>query len=632
MLNYLRRAVKSWVAKILLALLILSFAVWGIGDIFTGTTGRTVALVGDTEVSGEQFARAIQRTQTLMMRQSGEPIDLAALREAGLDRRELATLIRDATFSEELSTLEIAVPAEAVRDTIGSNPNFLDDQGNFSQFRYQSVLGENGYTPGDFEQLTRALLAQQILRDAIAPDVTAPPGVAEAIAAWQGETRSLRTVTLPATAAADPGEPDDAALQAYFEANSDDFIEPERRWGRYLHIDIGALTAEMVPTPDEVRAEYDASPDAFTVTPTRTVEQIVFDTPEAAADAAKRIADGTASYEEIAVEQNLTLESLTLGTVTQDDLPEATAEAVFALTEPGIAGPVEGPFGHALLNVTNVVIGGLRPFEEVRDQIIAVLTARRAEEAAPERANQIDDLRAGGISLEEIATETGLPLLPLDGLDPRGIPAEGPPPAVAADPRFLREVTEAIDGEERDIIQLSDGGYALVTIDRIVESHLPELESIRDRVVEAWKLEQRLAALETRIAAMIETSTADLGALAAEPGATAEEVAAFPRGAAPRTLSDELVDAVFGATRGGVVSGRSRDGRSVIVARVTTVTPLEDGVLSELTARTADGIGQSLTLDHLQYFSQALQDRHGARINEEAIDSIFEQLGGQVGG
>ena len=629
MLHFLRRAVKSVVAQILLGLLIVSFAIWGIGDIFRGTGEGTVAAVGDTEVSATRYGNALLRIQRTLSQQQRQAVSLAQLRESGIADATLAGLVRDAALQEELARLGIVVPAEAVREAIAANPAFQDGQGAFSQFLYQSRIGEAGYDPATFEAATRESLGSQLLAQAVAPVVVAPPDVAETIAARRGETRTVELVLLTPDMAPEPPAPDEAALQAFFEANGDRFIEPERRSGLYLHTDLEVLAQGTAPTDEEVRAEYEANQDRYTTEPAREVEQLVFDDLETAEAAAARIRAGEASFAEVAAEQNVSVADLSLGRVTRADLPEATAEAVFAATETGIAGPVEGPFGPILLNVTAVEPGGVAPLEEVAEEIRLTIAQRRARELVTEKANAIDDLRAGGTPLPEIAGQIeGVELVRFRGLDAQGDALGGQPPPLARDQAFLAEVAAAQEGEERDLIQLGDGSYALVLVEEITDSHLPELGTIRDRVAEAWTEEERLKALETRAADLAgRIAEEGLGPVAADAALGEPQSISFTRETVPPELTPALADAAFAAEQGDSLVGRRAGGDAVLLGVVASIEPLPGDELAERTSALDAAIVQSLDGDQLEYFGRALEELHGATLHPEIIASVFDRLG-----
>ncbi|MEM1161511.1 MAG: SurA N-terminal domain-containing protein [Pseudomonadota bacterium] len=631
MLDFFRRGVKTWVAKVLLFLLIISFAVWGIGDIFTASSGGTVAQVGDTEVEAEDFANSVRRQQLAIAQQRGELIDLATLREAGIDDAILSGMIRDAAFTEELNQLKIAIGQDAVADAIRENPAFQDGQGGFSQYAYIEVLSRQSLSTQEFEAMTRDLLGQEILVRAVTTGSGGLPGAAERIAAWQGERRAVSVVELELETAPDPGTPSAGDLQTFYDADPDRFIEPERRWGVYLHVDPAALAADAVPTDDEVRAEYDSNIDAYTAQPSRTLEQIDFPDLVTANAAMARLKDGTASYEEIAAEQNVALENLALGAVTEEELPTSSAEAVFALTEPGFAGPVETLSGAAIYNVTAVELGSVTPFEDLKDALADRIATRRAMEQVPGRATEIDEIRADGVDMEEIAARSGLELLRFGGLATDGSVAEGEAPALVRDPRFMAEVQDALDNQDRDLVQLSDGGYALVLVERIKDSYLPEVDEIKDKVTEAWSQEQRLIALEARAADLVlQSAEGGIDAVAASLETEAVDFPAYGRAQLPSVFAAAITDQIFSADNGGLVIGRSTGGQSVMVAQVTEIVPLAEDDLSQNAEAATQNIANGIAADQIELFARALEARLGAQINPGVVELVFEQLN-QVG-
>ncbi|MFK7945384.1 MAG: SurA N-terminal domain-containing protein [Paracoccaceae bacterium] len=630
MLDFFRRGVKSIFAQILLALLILSFAVWGIGDVFTGGRTTTIANVGDTEVNSEQFVNALTRQQSILSQQAGELVNFEDIRAAGVDQGILTALVREATYAEELSTMGIAVPADAIRDTIASNPSFLDAEGNFNQLAYQGVIGQQGYSPRSFEALTARLLGEQILADSVTTGVVTPDALAKTIAKFDGERRSASVLRLTLIDAPDPGTPDDATLTAWFDENKDQFQAPERRWGNYLRIDPAELAEGLAPSEDELRAAYEANQASYTVEATRTVEQIVFQDPAAAEAAMTRLTDGSASFAEIAAEQNLSLDDIALGTVRQDDLAGPTADAAFAASEPGFAGPIEGLFGTVILNVTAVQAGGQQPFEVVRDGISYAIARERARSVVNEKVNQLDDIRAGGAELPELAEQTGLVLRSFGGLDRRGGVTEGAAPEVAGDVRFTGEVFDATIDEERDIVELQDGSFVLIMLDRIAETALPPLEEIKPDVTAVWQDVQRVEALEAQATQLVLEHGGDLDVIAGVLGKQTDAVGAFARSAPPPGFAPELIGAMFSADEGDAVVGRSSDGRSAVIAKITGLEALEGADLDIEAQEVGDIFSNSLARDQLEYFARALEARHGAQVSVSAVDGVFEQLN-QIG-
>ncbi|MEL6197922.1 MAG: SurA N-terminal domain-containing protein, partial [Pseudomonadota bacterium] len=401
MLEFLRRGVKSWVAKVMLGLLVASFAVWGIGDIFSFSLNSPVATVGTRTVTADSFADALQRQQSRASREAQRAVTLTEIRRSGLGDQVLAGLIRDAAVGAELAEIGVSASDEAVARAIRQLDAFRGPDGEFSSTAYRSFLAQQGFNPAQFEALQRDLLGQEMLLSAVAGTGTAPPGVAARLAALEGEERRFDILTLDLEMAPEPATPDSTTLGAFLEENALLFQEPDRKYGRYLHIDIRALAEAHEPTEQDLRAGYDAAADRFVTPAQATIEQLNFSTTEEAA-AAMAALDGGKSFDDLLADRELTAADVSLGTVGRDGLPETIAEAVFALDAPGIAGPVATLLGEALLRVTEISAETVTPFEEARATLAQALKDRHAISRAPQLAGDIDDRRAAGETLDEI--------------------------------------------------------------------------------------------------------------------------------------------------------------------------------------------------------------------------------------
>ena len=632
MLDLLRRGAKSWVAKLLIALLVISFAVWGIGDIFQ-TSGRTaVATVGDEEVTVDEYANALSARQTQLSRQAGRLVSFADMRAYGIDRSVLAGLVRDAAMRAETREIGLSAPDMAVAERIRKESAFQGPGGEFSDQAYRLFLSQQRMTPVEFETLIRSMIAQDLVTGAVSGAEVMAPGYAARIAAWENETRSVRLLTLPLETAEDPGVPEDATLDAYYEAEGERFREPERRYGRYLVVDVEELAAAAAPDDKTLRARYEDEKHRFVTKPTRTVDQITFPSLADAEAARSRITAGEATFETVAEEHGQTGEGLSLGTVSRGDLPEASDSAVFAIDAVGEIAAVETPFGGALLRVTALTAGGATPFEAVRDQLAREVAREQAAARAPDIANEIEELRAAGKTFEEIAEETEATFGRIEGLGTDGTLADGSQAdGLLAESEVARELTDALEAEERDFVELPDGGYFVAMVERITPSEIPPLETVRDDVVEAWQREERLKALETRadrIAEGIKRGTgATLATFAAGIGRQAAETGFFTRNTPPEEVPAPLVEEIFRAETGGVVTARLPEGGGVVLAEVAAVEPMAPDALAGLTEQLEQALVQSLQADRREYLVRAVEAHHEAQVIPQAVEEVFARLG-----
>ncbi|MEM9780952.1 MAG: SurA N-terminal domain-containing protein [Pseudomonadota bacterium] len=635
MLDFIRRGVKSIYAKVLLGLLVASFAVWGIGDVFSFSLTSPVATVGDQRVTVDRYANAIQRLQSRVAQTQGRLVTLTELRRTGEADALLSALINDAAQSAELEALRIAAPEEIIAEAITSQPAFQDAGGEFSPVGYRASLAQQGMTPAEFEALQAQLIEQSILQRAVAGTGTTPPGLVARIAAWEGERRTVETLILPPALAEAPGTPSDADLAAHLDAYPDRFREPERKVGRLLHLDIRELARGIAPDEAEMRAEYDAARDQYVEEPAAAIDQLPF--PDmAAAEAAIAALNGGQTFDELLESRGFTPSDVDLGRVEEVDLPPAVAEAVFALTEPGYAGPVRTPVGAAIIRVRQIDQGSVTPFEEVRDALAQRASERRALSQMTDIAGEVEDLRAGGATLEEIAEAIEIAsVIPIPGWSSDrtvtgGAPAEG----LLARNDVSAELAAASDGEERELVTLNNGGYVLAVIDRIDSDFVPDLNVIRDAVAEDWALEQRLAALETRASRIAETvatsQSASLSSIGAGIGRGVESVGPFFRGG-DGTLPVALVEELFALDQGQAAWARLPDGAGIVIAEITEIPAPDPDFLAAATAEIERRFAESQVRDQLAAFTDTLREVHGVSIDHSTMDQLLSQLGAHGG-
>ncbi|MEO0958982.1 MAG: SurA N-terminal domain-containing protein [Pseudomonadota bacterium] len=631
MLEFIRRGVKSIFAKILLGVLVLSFAVWGIGDIFTFSGATAVGKVGDQEVSADQFADAVSRNQARISQDAGRLVTLAEMRDQGFGVRILQSLLRDATLSAEAAALGIRVPDDAVGQSIRDEPAFQGPDGEFSPTAYRAFLGQQNFSVPEFEQLRRTVMEQQLILGAVAGSTLPGPGTTARIAAHQGESRVLSTVRLSYDMAAAPVEPDDATLAAFLQANENRFREPERKFGAYLVVDLGSLADAAAPSEEELLAAYEAEADRFVSPAEAVLEQINFGSLEEA-EAAAVGASTPAGFAALASERGLGIDDIALGTVGPGDLPPAVSDAVFAQSEAGVVGPIETPLGAAIVNVIAVAPERATPFEDVREQLSERMALEAAYARTPELAGLIDEQRAEGRSFDEIAdaldgVETG----EIAGWAADSTVAEGEAPLVFATQPARTELLTALDLEERDLVELPDGGYFLARIDRIEPAFLPELDDIRNGVGEAWINEQRLTDLEEQgeriVTALGRGTGATLGSMAAGMGRTAQDVGPLPRGGVIEGLDGTAVAEAFSLNEGGAFVARGTDGESVYVVALERIEEPAPEALAAASEELETAFRSSLGRDIAEYFARAAQEAHGASIDEAAVSQTFDQMG-----
>lgn len=599
---------------IILILLIVGLAGFGVSNF--GGSVRVVATVGETEVTVDDYARALQ-SRLRETAQAGGPTTFAEAQAQGIDRNVLQQLLAEAALNEATRQAGLSVGDEQVSEQILSMQGFQGPDGEFDREAYEFVLERNGLSVAEFEAQIRRELARNILQAALATGLAPQPAYAEAIYEFVGEQRAISVAELGAAQLdGPPPEVSEADIAAYFEANPEEFRLPERKMITYAWL-TPAMVAETIQIDeDALRAAYDARREEYVRPARRMVERLGFaDTPSAEA-ALAAIEAGETDFDAILAERGLVPDDVDLGIVTEGDL-DGAAEAVFARTEPGVVGPLPSPVGPALFRVNAVLNAQETPFEDVRDQLREELALERAGAVIESEVEPLNDLLAGGATLEEVAEGSAMELgeVAWSGAQEDGIAAYA----------GFRDAASAVQQDDYPEIDfLEDGSIFALRLDEVAPPELPALDAVRGEVAEA----ARAAALRDALADLAETALATLeeGGSFEDAGLEAETIAGLSRQGVIAELPQGGIETVFAMEEG---EARRIDGDGAIhLVRLDTVTPADPNTreAAQLTQALGQQASQSLAQDLLTLVARQIESAEGISVNQAALNAVHTQL------
>ncbi len=610
------------VVWVLLGLLIVGLTGLGLGGAVSSLNSQTVARVGDEPVPTEEFVRGMFRQIDTVAEQTGRRLTMPEAQAFGLDQQVLAQQVGIAALNQQTRDLGLSVTDERVRDQLLAQPSFSGLTGGFDQAAYEFYLDRQGYSAREFEELLRKEISRNLIRTAVAGGVEMPGIFAGRVMSHLGEERTFDYARLdPGLLDAEVPEPTEADLSAYYDANPDAYTLPETRMVSYVALTPSELAASVDVSEDELRALYEDRRDTLDTPERRIVDALAFLSNEDAQAARTRIESGEINFEGLAEERGVDPADLALGPVERSDLGADAREAVFAAEGPGIVGPVTTDLGPMLYRLNAILAAKSVTFEDIVDTLRAELAADRAGDLIAQEMDPVQDLLAAGATLEEIADETvltfgtvGLTTSPGDGL--------------AGDAAFRAEAFEAEPGEDRDLIDTSDGGIAALRVDEIVPPTLQPLADVRDEVVQDWRAAQQ----RDLLAARAEGIRARIGEGQTFAG-LAEAEALTLRSHPPVTRSAQLQDGLPRDLLQTVYETGSSDSfvhqdiSGVYVVQVTEVIPFD--------ALGAEGRGQvaqvssvldgQLAADILNAYTQMLADEAGVSVNQQLIIDTLAQ-------
>jgi peptidyl-prolyl cis-trans isomerase D len=505
MLDALRRGAGTWVAKVFIGLLVLSFAAWGIADIFSGRQGTALATVGDEEITEAEYREVFQRELQQLSQRLGQQISVEQARQLGVDRQVLQRLVSQAALDGTAKSFGLAVSDEAIAQRIGSDPLFRNARGQFDRARFEQLLANNGFTEAAYVSVERRNILRSQLAGIVDRAVTVPVEMVKAVHRQQNETRIAEYFVLPPDRAGEIAAPSPEEMKEYYEANKRRFTAPEFRTLTVLRLEPKDVAATIAISDEDIKRAYEDRHDEFGTPERRDVEQITFASETEAAEASARLSEG-ADFVAIATERGMKPVDYKLGVVTRDEIADPeVAEAVFALDEGQVSKPIKGTLSVVIARVLKTVPEERKSYDEIKTTLRDQLALEKAQEEISNLHDAVEDARAGGSTLAEIANKLNLPLIRVDAIDRNGNgPDNKPIETIPAAPRVLNVAFQSDVGVENDPVDTPDDGYAWVDVEEVTPEANRPFDEVKAEVSELWIAERKREKLFETATALVE--------------------------------------------------------------------------------------------------------------------------------
>jgi peptidyl-prolyl cis-trans isomerase D len=623
MLRGLRKASSNWLGKAVMAavvgFLVLSFAIWGIGDIFRGFGTSVVAKIGRTEITVDQFRQIYNDRLQALGRQFGRPITPDQARAAGLDQQILTQLIAESALDERARQLRIGLSDADIARQITEEPAFRGPGGKFDQQKFAYLIRQAGYTEQRYVSEQRRLTGRRQIAGAIGGTVTPPKSAADALNRFEHEERSIEYAALDRSRAGDIPPPSPETLASYFEERKVLFRAPEYRKIVVLTVFPEEIARTMEVSDADAKAAYEQRRARYATAEKRQVQQIVYPTTDEGQKAAERLTGG-ATFEALAAERNLADKDIDLGLVAKSDiLDPAIAEAAFSLNAGEVSKPVSGRFGTVLLRVVKIEPGHTTPFAEVEGQIKQDIAVERARTEVNDRRDKVEDELAAGLRLDEVAQKLKIPARIIDAVDRSGRGVDGQavdvPKAVdVLTPAFASQV-----GIENDSLQIPGGGFVWYEVAGITPSRERALDEVKDRVETRWRDDEILARLNAKASEITDKlkAGAPFAEVAAANGLKVETASGLKRKG--DTLPARMLADVFQTPKGQIGNTEGKEPTERVIFRVTDVTVPAFSADSADAKSLADSLRNAYQEEILAQYVGRLQSELGASINQTAL-------------
>lgn len=633
MLQSMRKSAKSWVMVLLFGLLILSFGLWGIGDVFrTGVRGNeTVAEVGAVKISVDQYRRTLRNTLQRQGQRLGITLSMTQARAMGIDRQVLLSMIEERVMAQGAEGIGIVISEELVARDIQQNPNFKNQFDQFDRTNFIRLLQNNGLSEAGYVALRKGELARQQLGEAVAASQRMPRMMVERFYHYRNDKRVAEILFLADAAIMGVPNPSQTQLAGYHKKNARAFTAPELRTITAIILTPDGIAGEVSVGEADLRKSYDERRAEFVTPEMRTVEQMLLTSETQALEAHDALKEGK-SFEIVAREiAEQKAGGLSLGTFSQAQLKRRMAplaDAAFRLEIGKFSAPVKSGLGWHILRITKIVAAESKSFAEVKAQIRTAIQKDRAGDLLVKLSNQIEDTLGSGSSIEEVARKFNLKAIKFVGLARNGTDINAKKvKGLPKTPEFLTSAFKIELDEDSGVVETEQGAIFVLRVDKIAKPALRPLKDVRAKVAAAWKAEFRRNSAEKKAKVLLEKANTGetLTKLATAEGLSARTTAPFTRAGrkAGKNVSTALITKLFKAKVGVAVLARGNGGYSLAsLKEIEPANPAGDKAGMDAVRK---ALTEAVNTDLLASYTRSLRTRYKVEINSGVIQQIFDQ-------
>jgi len=628
MLRGIRKASSNWLGKAIMAVvmgvLIVSFGIWGIADIFRGFGQSTLATVGHTEISLNEFRQIYTDRLQQIGRQFGRPLTPDQARAFGFDRQVLQQTIAEAALDEEARRLGLGQSDAGTMRVIFADPNFKGVGGAFDPARFQAIIRQFGFTEARYLADQRKVSLRRQLAGTVTAGLEPSKTLLESLNHFQNEKRSIDYVRLGAAQAGTIDPPSPEALAAYFDEHKAQFRAPE-----YRKIAFVAITPEDVGkwsqvSDDDAKKLFEQRKDKYGTPEKRQVSQIVFPNADEAQAARSRIASGT-SFDDIAKERNLAGTDVDLGLVAKASiLDPAIADAAFALPSGEVSQPVQGKFGVALVKVGTIQPAIEPDYASAAPELKKELAIERARNEVASLRDKMEDERGGGASVVDASQKLGLAPVTIEAVDRSGQMPNGQ--RVTNIPQGLDVISQAFNsdvGVDNDPISYR-GGYVWYDVLGVTPPRDRTLDEVKDQVEARWREDQISSRLRTKATEMVQklSQGGTLADEAASAGVKVETATGFKREDSPSGVPSGAITAAFRTAKDSYGQTPGSANSEWIVFRVTDISVPPVDLAAEDMKKLKDSLVRGMSDEQVAQYVAKLEKNIGTTINEAAVAQV----------
>jgi len=555
MMTSLRAFAKSPYAAVLMGLLIISFGIWGVRDVFHVRISDAVITAGSREVPSADFKLKFQQQLKQFQQQSGQAVNIQDAVQQGVVQQFLQDMAGEEAVQEAIRRTGVRPSDQLVVNELRKIPAFFNPvTGTFEEQTYEGLLAQNNLTPVQFQNQLQDQLAIQHFVSGMTSGLRVPATYAVLFGTIDQQSRQADYFLLDPRAQPAPPKPTDDQLNQFIKSHADQLRQPESRTITLVRISAQQIAQTLKPSDADVQKMFNVEKARLSVPERRSFVQVLVKDPGQAAAVAARLNKGEDATQ---VAKSYGTKPISYADIPADKVDDpAVGKAVFALNPGQVSAPIHGQFGYSVAKLASITPAKTASLEEARPQIEKELNDRAAKDAAYEQSEKYSDAHSKGQNMDAAAKASGAKLFPI----PVPINAQGRmpngQPLPSINEKMLKDAFSLPQGGETDITDLGQGEYYALRVDKLSPAHVPGLEEIRAPLTQAYMTNQVIEALRAKADALTQRVKKGeaIGTVAGSAGVKAQHLD-LTRAAAEQqgqALGQQLLARLFSSKAGDV--------------------------------------------------------------------------------
>ena len=475
MLSSIKNKTKGWLAYLIVGLITVPFALFGVNEYFTGASNVVVASIDDDEISKEAFLAEFnpqkRRLQQKLAEQYNTEFD-AVLKQSiinqMIDKRllnQLAEQMSHATSSSELNAI------------IQANELF-QEQGRFSLDKYKNLLRLNGYTPAEYESVRAKELTQNQIKYNLLDSAFMLPSQLQRLQNLNDQQRKFSYIKLNADDYTNKVTVDAKSVKDYYNNQKESFFEPEQAKIEFVELSLAEIAKTIEATDDELFNFYEDEQARFTSEEERQAQHILLPSKELANKVLDLLSQGV-DFDKLAAQYSEDTGSKDLGgdlgLFGRGVMVDAFENAVFAMQEGQLSELVKSDFGYHIIKLNKIQAGSVKPFSEVRSELMQLYTETKAQKDLYNLTEQMANL-AYETNLEELASQMALKISTSDFFTRSSTQLDSKIVATAFSDVVLNK------GENSEVLELDKDRFVVVRLKDKLAQRQKTFDEVKDEI------------------------------------------------------------------------------------------------------------------------------------------------------